>query len=119
MLVPLYFSEVFCGKNNDVLKENETIKFPKLAQTYRKIAEEGADAFYNGTLAQNLVADIQSAGSVAAVRVNNETKVLWRVQKKLAPLSLSCMHADRRRRMIAPNKNSNSFFCTVSSVRSS
>lgn len=62
--------------SNDVLKENETIKFPKLAETYRKIAEQGPDAFYKGELAQNLVADIQSAGSVAAVRVNDETKVL-------------------------------------------
>lgn len=68
MFVPLYSSEVFCGRNNDVLKENETIKFPKLAQTYRKIAEEGAGAFYEGDVARNLVADIQSAGSVAQAR---------------------------------------------------
>lgn len=78
---------MFCGPNGDVLKENETVRFLKLAQTYRKIAEEGPDAFYQGELAQNLVADIQSAGSVAAVRVNNDTQVLGRVQKKLTPLS--------------------------------
>lgn len=76
MFVPLYFSEVFCRGNNDVLKENETIKFMKLAQTYRKIAEEGADVFYEGEVAENLVADIQSAGSVAAVRVNNNTRII-------------------------------------------
>lgn len=57
------FSEVFCGGNGDVLKENETIKFTKLAETYRKIAEEGPDAFYEGPLAQNLVNDIQAAGT--------------------------------------------------------
>lgn len=58
---------MFCGKDGEVLKENDTITFPQLAKTYRKIAEEGADAFYEGELAQNLVTDIQAAGSVFAV----------------------------------------------------
>ncbi|GLD73403.1 gamma-glutamyltranspeptidase 1-like protein [Lates japonicus] len=56
--------EVFCGKNGDVLKVNETIKFTKLAETYRKIAEQGPNAFYEGQLAQNLVTDIQAAGGI-------------------------------------------------------
>lgn len=59
------FSEVFCGNNGDVLKEKETIRFTKLAETYRKIAEKGPDTFYEGQLAQDLVTDIQAAGSVS------------------------------------------------------
>ncbi|XP_019938108.1 glutathione hydrolase 1 proenzyme [Paralichthys olivaceus] len=56
--------EVFCGKPGEVLKENETIVFTKLAQTYKRIAEEGPGDFYEGTLAQNLVTDIQAAGGI-------------------------------------------------------
>ncbi len=61
---PFYFSEVFCGTNGDVLKENDIVTFTRLAGTYRKIAEEGPDAFYQGQLAQDLVTDIQAAGRV-------------------------------------------------------
>ncbi|XP_061703580.1 glutathione hydrolase 1 proenzyme-like isoform X2 [Syngnathoides biaculeatus] len=57
--------EVFCSAGGgDVLKENDTIRFPELAKTYRKIAEGGADVFYRGEIAKNLVADIQDAGGI-------------------------------------------------------
>ncbi|XP_056315066.1 glutathione hydrolase 1 proenzyme-like [Danio aesculapii] len=56
--------EVFCDSNNTLLKENDTIRFPKLAETYRKISEEGPDAFYNGSLTQSIVDDIKAAGGI-------------------------------------------------------
>ncbi|XDV48359.1 hypothetical protein PO909_017781 [Leuciscus waleckii] len=56
--------EVFCDLNNNTLKENDTIRFPKLALTYKVIAEEGPDAFYNGTLTQIIVDDINAKGGI-------------------------------------------------------
>ncbi|XP_061783442.1 glutathione hydrolase 1 proenzyme [Nerophis lumbriciformis] len=56
--------EVFCKIGSDVLKENDTIRFPKLANTYRKIADQGPDEFYLGEIAKNLVVDIQAAGGI-------------------------------------------------------
>ncbi|XDV16848.1 hypothetical protein PO909_016373 [Leuciscus waleckii] len=56
--------EVFCNKsdNKTLLKENDTISFPKLADTYEKISEGDADVFYNGSLTQTIVDDIKAAG---------------------------------------------------------
>ncbi|XP_050957385.1 glutathione hydrolase 1 proenzyme isoform X2 [Labeo rohita] len=54
--------EVFCNSNNTILKENDTIRFPQLALTYKRIAEKGPDTFYDGSLTQNIVDDINAAG---------------------------------------------------------
>ncbi|KAG1935378.1 glutathione hydrolase 1 proenzyme-like [Pimephales promelas] len=56
--------EVFCDSNNNPLKENDIIRFPKLALTYKKIAKEGPDVFYNGSLTQAIVDDIKAAGGI-------------------------------------------------------
>uniref|UniRef100_A0A8C7XLK0 Glutathione hydrolase n=1 Tax=Oryzias sinensis TaxID=183150 RepID=A0A8C7XLK0_9TELE len=56
--------EVFCDSENNILKENDIIRFPKLADTYQRIAEEGPDVFYNGTMARSIVEDIQAEGGI-------------------------------------------------------
>uniref|UniRef100_UPI003AABF410 glutathione hydrolase 1 proenzyme n=1 Tax=Centroberyx gerrardi TaxID=166262 RepID=UPI003AABF410 len=68
--------EVFCGKNGDVLKENEIIKFTKLAETYRRIAEEGPDVFYHGQIAKDLVTDIQASGGIITLEDLRDYKPL-------------------------------------------
>ncbi|KAF4070303.1 hypothetical protein AMELA_G00283900 [Ameiurus melas] len=56
--------EVFCDSNKTILKENDTIRFLRLADTYERIAEEGADVFYKGSMAETIVNDIRAAGGV-------------------------------------------------------
>uniref|UniRef100_A0AAY4AV01 Gamma-glutamyltransferase 5 n=1 Tax=Denticeps clupeoides TaxID=299321 RepID=A0AAY4AV01_9TELE len=47
--------ELFCKVNN-------TLKYPRLAATLDTIAQQGAEAFYTGTIARDLTEDIQAAG---------------------------------------------------------
>ncbi|XP_056310829.1 glutathione hydrolase 1 proenzyme-like [Danio aesculapii] len=56
--------KVFCYSSSKHLKENDTIRFPKLAETYRKITKEKADAFYHGSLTEDIVHKITSAGGI-------------------------------------------------------
>uniref|UniRef100_A0A8C5KHN5 Gamma-glutamyltransferase 1 n=1 Tax=Jaculus jaculus TaxID=51337 RepID=A0A8C5KHN5_JACJA len=53
--------EVFC-RNGKVLREGEWITMPRLADTLQTLAQEGAQAFYNGSLTAQIVKDIQGAG---------------------------------------------------------
>uniref|UniRef100_A0A8D2ZI76 Gamma-glutamyltranspeptidase 1-like n=1 Tax=Scophthalmus maximus TaxID=52904 RepID=A0A8D2ZI76_SCOMX len=56
--------EVFCDSQKNILKENDIVRFPKLADTYQRIAEDGPDVFYNGSMARSIVEDIQGAGGI-------------------------------------------------------
>lgn len=60
--------EVFINPNtNDTYQEGEYLKRERLAQTLEVIAQEGADAIYNGSLTDALVEDIQANGGILTV----------------------------------------------------
>ena len=44
------------------LEEGDLVRRPRLTKTLETIAKEGPDAFYNGTLAQDIVADLNECG---------------------------------------------------------
>ncbi|NXJ60578.1 GGT1 hydrolase, partial [Rostratula benghalensis] len=58
--------EVFC-RGGKILHEGDIIKMPKLAKTYETIANEGADAFYTGSLAKQIIDDIRSVGGIVTL----------------------------------------------------
>ncbi len=49
----------FYRPNGQPLPVGHVLKNPGLAQTFKDIAKEGADAFYQGTMAQNLINKVQ------------------------------------------------------------
>lgn len=63
----LSFRQLYTDQNGNLLKTGEIVKFEKLADTLETIATHGADAFYTGRIAEDLIGDIQEAGIVRRV----------------------------------------------------
>ncbi|XP_040928170.1 gamma-glutamyltransferase 5a isoform X2 [Betta splendens] len=69
--------ELYSDENGRLLKTGDTVKFEKLADTLETIAEHGANAFYTGPIAENLVRDIQEAGyDMNSASLRGEQKTL-------------------------------------------
>ncbi|KAL6456220.1 hypothetical protein MHYP_G00347620 [Metynnis hypsauchen] len=54
--------QLFRDAKGNMLKEGDKVKYEKLADTLEKIAERGAEEFYTGETARDLISDIQEAG---------------------------------------------------------
>ena len=54
--------QVFVKPDGSMYQVDEILKRPRLANTLETIANEGADTFYTGSLAQDVVNDINDHG---------------------------------------------------------
>lgn len=58
-------SEIFINpETQDIIKQKEIIKMPKLARTLELISEQNIDVFYNGQLTQTIVNEINENGEL-------------------------------------------------------
>ncbi|XP_064618473.1 glutathione hydrolase 1 proenzyme-like [Lineus longissimus] len=68
----------FDPKTGKLYKMGHKIVDTKLAETLQVIADEGATAFYNGSLAQKIVDDIKDAGGIITLDDLKQYKPKWR-----------------------------------------
>ncbi|KAK9968626.1 hypothetical protein ABG768_002941 [Culter alburnus] len=76
--------ELFCHKNKTFFGPGDILKFPRLAETMETIAKEGADAFYTGKIAKDLIQDVQERNGTLSLEDLSTFKVresdAWTVQ---------------------------------------
>jgi gamma-glutamyltranspeptidase/glutathione hydrolase len=85
------------GKNtkfSTISKENDTVKYPALAETFRRIAKNGRDEFYKGQTAKTLVKYLQKKGGIITMKDLAKYEAKWRTPlsfkyKNLKVISMS------------------------------
>ncbi len=65
-------------RDGEIPELNSLLKQPDLARTLRKMSAEGADGFYQGEVAQKLVASVQANGGVWSLQDLNQYQVVER-----------------------------------------
>ncbi|XP_028971759.1 glutathione hydrolase 5 proenzyme isoform X2 [Esox lucius] len=60
--------QLFVDKDGNLLKVGDTVKFEKLADTLDIIAKQGAEAFYTGKVAEDLISDVTEAGGTLSLK---------------------------------------------------
>lgn len=64
--------------NGFLLRIGDVLRRPKLANTYERIAEHGADIFYKGAIAQQIVKDVREAGGALSLKDLSSYKAIVR-----------------------------------------
>jgi len=59
-------------------KENDTIKYPELAKTLKRISKNGRDEFYKGETAKILVKYLQKNGGIITLKDLSKYEAKWR-----------------------------------------
>ncbi len=57
--------------SNEVYQEGDRMKRIKLARTLRRISQEGIETFYNGSLADQIIDEIQKKGLEIIIESKN------------------------------------------------
>ncbi|XP_068995204.1 gamma-glutamyltransferase 5a [Embiotoca jacksoni] len=60
--------KLYSDNNGNLLKAGDVIKFERLADTLQMIANDGAEAFYTGRIAKDLIRDLQEAGGTLTLQ---------------------------------------------------
>jgi gamma-glutamyltranspeptidase/glutathione hydrolase len=66
------------SKFNTNSKENDTVKYPALAETFRRIAKNGRDEFYKGQTGKTLVKYLQGKGAIISMKDLAKYEAKWR-----------------------------------------
>ncbi|XP_064631824.1 glutathione hydrolase 1 proenzyme-like [Lineus longissimus] len=64
-------------KTGDVRKEGSIIRLPLLAKTLKRLAVDGGTSFYNGSLARDIVADVNEKGGFFELDDLSNYRVKW------------------------------------------
>jgi len=79
-----YYQPLFLKVNKDAIlfdknwQENDTIKYPALAETLTQIQKNGSDEFYKGETAKKLVNFIQANGGIMTLEDLEKYEAKWR-----------------------------------------
>ena len=78
-----YREEIIKANGNQTLfaqpfKEKDTIKYPALAATLKRIAKNGRDEFYKGQTAKTLVQYLQQKGGIITMKDLKQYEAKWR-----------------------------------------
>ncbi|KAJ8044888.1 Glutathione hydrolase 1 proenzyme [Holothuria leucospilota] len=76
--------EIFVKENGELYSSGDNMTRPKLADTLQLIADEGKDVFYNGSLKENIVKDIEEYNGI----ITEEDLELYVVAEK-EPLEIN------------------------------
>ncbi|NJP38590.1 gamma-glutamyltransferase [Alkalicoccus luteus] len=63
--------------DGQVPQPGEILKQPELAETLRRIADEGADAFYSGPIAEQVTGSLQGAGGLLTIEDMRSHESSW------------------------------------------